>query len=279
MTKIREAVFEIVRRRLGYSFPRAGRLAFDLAFKIGPKHVRTELIPGLFANLDLSDEVQRATYWQGERFEKPTLPVLNQWVDEGARLFFDIGSNYGFFGFALMARHQHLGAHAFEPNPITFAHLAEIKTENHLNRLAIWNLGLSDCCATLPLRRGLSDSGHSTFGDHPALRTNASDLIEVLDFKTWQQRADVHLPEPGQWIAKIDVEGFEMKVLRGLGHALEARAFRGLAVEVNEFTLGFCGSHPEEIYSYMKSLGYQALTRIDGPRRQPFTGNEFFVPR
>ena len=279
MTRIREAFFEFARRRFGYGFPSLGRAAFDLAFKIAPENVRTELLPGIFATLDLSDEVQRATYWQGERFEKPTLPVLNQWIDEGATLFFDIGSNYGFFCFALLARHPGLKAHAFEPNPVTFSHLSEIKAENHLDRLDTWNLGLGDRNATLPLRLGVSDSGHSTFGDHPQLRADMNEVVEVLDFETWRRRACVELPEPGKWVAKIDVEGFEMKVLEGLRPALEARAFRGLAVEINNFTLGFCGSQPEDIYSYMEDLGYHGLTRVDGPLRRRFTGNEFFVPR
>ena len=70
-----------------------------------------------------------------------------------------------------------------------------------------------------------------------------------------------------------------MKVLFGLRRALEAHVFRGLAVEMNKFTLGFCGSHPDEIYSYMNELGYVGLTRTTGAVRQEFTGNEFFVPR
>ena len=87
------------------------------------------------------------------------------------------------------------------------------------------------------------------------------------------------MPEPGEWIAKIDVEGYEMKVLSGLRPALASRAFRGLVVEINRFTLAFCGSEPKEIYSFMENLGYEALTTVTGSRRQKFNGNEFFVPR
>lgn len=270
------AAIEFFRRSLGYRFPRLGRTAFDLFFRIGPKKVRTEIVPNIFANLDLSDEVQRATYWQGERFEQPTLELLRQWAAEGATHFFDIGSNYGFFTFALLSAHPHLLAHAFEPNPDTFAHLREIVNENKLDRAATWNLGLSNACARLPFHRGINDSGHSTFGSHPDLPT--TDVIDVLDFETWRARANVPLPNPRSWIAKIDVEGYEMRVLTGLRPALEAGAFRGLAVEVNRFTLEFCGSEPEEIYSFMDSLGFAALAR-SSKRQPPFDGNEFFLLR
>lgn len=270
---------EFLRRRCGYRFPRLGRAVYDMVFRLSPKRVRTELFPGITVNLDLDDEVQRATYWQGERFEKPTFEVLRRWAEAGATHFFDVGSNYGFFSVALLSRHPELNVNAFEPNPATFSHLAEIKAENRIDRLAIWNLGLGERCETLSLRRGSSDSGHSTFGEHPELSSEGTDLVEVLDFETWRQRAGLPLSEARQWIAKIDVEGFEMKVLRGLRGALESRAFRGLAVEVNAFTLEFCGSHPDEIYSYMDALGYQGLTKKHGPGREEFTGNEFFVPR
>ena len=162
-------VLDRIRRRCGFRFPSLGRRAYDAFSLLGPEHVYTELLPNLFVNLYLPDEVQRATYWQGERFEHPTIPVLTQWVEGGAKRFFDIGSNYGFFSFALITKFPHLRADAFEPNPRTFFHLEEIKTDNQLNRLAIWNVGLSDHRDTLRLRRGISDSGHSTFGDHPQL--------------------------------------------------------------------------------------------------------------
>ena len=60
---------------------------------------------------------------------------------------------------------------------------------------------------------------------------------------------------------------------------LEKRAFHGLVVEINDFTLGFCGTRREEIYDYMDNLGYEALTKRRDGTRIPFMGNEFFVPR
>lgn len=274
---IRASVLEFIRRRCGYRFPRLGRAAYESVFRIAPHRVRTELVRGICADLDLTDEVQRATYWQGERFEQPTLDVLQQWASDGATRFFDIGSNYGFFTFALLSRHPKLLAEAFEPNPATFQHLSAIVTENGLESARLWNIGLSDQSAALPFHRGETDSGHSTFGNHPEL--SATEVLEVKDFETWRSQANLPLPSPGNWIAKIDVEGFEMRVLAGLRHAFEKRAFRGIAVEINHFTLGFCGSTAEEIYGYMEALGFEALTKTSSERKQPFTGNEFFALR
>ncbi len=97
---IRSKALEFVRRCCGYRFPRLGRQAVTVSrSKLAPERVHTELLPGISAELDLSDEVQRATYWQGERFEYPALQILNEWISSGATQFFDIGSNYGFFSY------------------------------------------------------------------------------------------------------------------------------------------------------------------------------------
>lgn len=273
---IRATALEFVRRRCGHRFPPLGKTVYRAFFKYAPRYPRTELFDGIHAELDLNDGVQRATYWQGSRFEHPTLPILDRWARSGATHFFDIGSNYGFFSFALLSRIPQLQVHAFEPNPATFSHLAQIKKQNGLERLKIWNCGLSDKTGVLTLHRGITDSGHATFGDHPGLRETTVDEIEVFDFENWRSVAGLSLGAPGKWFAKIDVEGFELKVLRGMRAALEARSFRGLAIEINSFTLAFCGSHPDEIYTFMSSMGYEALSRQTESRREKFMGNEFF---
>ncbi len=58
--------------------------------------------------------------------------------------------------------------------------------------------------------------------------------------------------------------------------ALEARAFRGLAIELNEFTLRFCGaSKTEEVTALLEATGYRET--MPG-RRANRSLNRFFVP-
>ncbi len=265
--------FDAIRRACGHRFPPLGGAAFRALFRLLPEQADVELFPGIRAEMDFRDETMRGTYWQGERFESPTAHVLRDWARAGATHFFDIGSNYGFFTWWLLSQCPRLQVHAFEPNPRTFARLEEIKRRNGLDRLSVWNLGLSDAPARLSLQPGVGDSGHSTFGAHPDLHGEAIAEIEVLPFEAWRERAALALPTEPRWIAKIDVEGFEAKVLRGLEPALRARAFAGIAIEINEFTLGFCGSNPAEIYALFSACGYRTL---EGLGRA--SGNAFFVP-
>lgn len=77
-------------------------------------------------------------------------------------------------------------------------------------------------------------------------------------------------------MAKIDVEGFELRALRGMRGALEAGAFRGLAIELNEFTLRFCGASTEEVIGLLEATGYREMTSPG--RRANRSLNRFFVP-
>ena len=58
---------------------------------------------------------------------------------------------------------------------------------------------------------------------------------------------------------KIDVEGMELDVLLGMQQALEARAFKGVAVEILPHTLDLAGHSPEQIYHFMKKVGYHHI--------------------
>jgi len=268
---------EAIRRHLGYKFPPLGSVAYQCFFKLLPREIDIELLPSIRAHLNTDDGTQRATYWQGTRFEKPTPEVLKTWASRPEAIFFDIGSNYGWFSFYLASELPDLRVHAFEPNPATFNLLQEIASRNQLSRLRPWHLGLGDHETTSHLRIGIEDSGHSTFGPHPTLSEKDAVEISIKSFDAWRQEAGLELPSAPCWVAKIDVEGFEYRVINGMQEALTARAFYGLAVEVNRDTLEFCGSNSKELIALLERFGYVEYTPgFSGAHRQM---NKFFVPR
>ncbi len=259
------------RRACGYRFPPLGPAAFATIFRMLPTRGNVELVPGIRAELDFGDATMRATYWQGDRFERPTAQVLQRWA-EGATHFFDMGSNYGFFSYYLLSRRPGLEVHAFEPNRITFARMEATRVANQLATFHAWNIGLGDAAGSLNLHPGLDDSGHSTFGPHPSFVNNSLGEVEVDRFDSWRAKQGLALPDRPTWIAKIDVEGFEARVLQGMSESLKARAFAGIVIEVNPYTLGFCDSSPREVRDLLQSHGY----REQAPLSE--VGNSFYIP-
>jgi FkbM family methyltransferase len=232
----------------------------------------------------MSDEMQRVVYWQGCRYEKSSLSFLGM-QGEGARCFFDIGANFGFMSYVLLSQCPLLRVYAFEPNPTLFRAMSATKERNGLSRFTPVHAGLGSETGSLPLHVSSVNSGYSTFGRHPGIVDPSlaaePPAVPVFPFWRWLEMERVPVPEPFAWIAKIDVEGYELKVLMGMTDALERRHFKCLCVEFNRFTLSLCGHSPEDILRFMNGFGYRphderghAVAGEDLRR----DGNVFFMP-
>jgi FkbM family methyltransferase len=238
-----------------------------------------ELFPGVRLTLDFTDSTHRSTYWRGRRFEAPTPTVLLEWTDAPDAVFFDVGANYGFYSYLVAAYRPAVRVYAFEPHPGNVRLLEETRQRNRLDRLHVVGAGLSDTRETGWLRHGTEDQGHSTFTAHPDLENSARSQARLITFDAWRGEARLALPSRPAWVAKIDVEGYELRVLRGMRQALQARAFRGLVVEINDFTLRLAGTTAAEIYDLLAQAGYRPWQdpRVARARRAGKTLNAFFT--
>lgn len=271
---------ELMRPKLGYRFPRLGRIANNLFFKLMPTGIETELFPQIRITLDLTDSTQQTTYWQGSRFEKPTPQVLAEWGKK-ATVFFDIGANYGFYSYWMVSRCPHLFIHAFEPNRKNYDILRSTKKINDLYQLHPYLLGLSNKKESIPLHIAKDDSGHSTFGNHPLLTDSPTTQVQLMPFDVWVDEQNMSRPDSPSWIAKIDVEGFEPGVLQGMEQSLMSKAFIGLIVEINPYTLKFCNAEPEDIFRVLNKSGYKIAKQspIHRENYNAESGNAFFIPK
>ena len=266
--------FDRVRTGLGYGFPRFGPLAFKWFFKRAPAQCRVQLFPDIFIDADFSDRTFQSTYWQGRRFERPSCQMLAAWFnDPRVTRFMDIGANYGFFSYFALTHHPTIEVYAFDPHPFNSPFQRTVKEENRLDRFHPHAIGLSDAEGRLSLTLGNEDRGHSCFTNHPGLADQPTVDVFVRAFDDWAaEEFRVADEVPGSWIAKIDVEGFELNVLRGMRRMLTKKMFAGLMVEINPFTLGLMGIRSQEIVDWLADIGYVVSYR------DPRCPNVFFVP-
>ena len=133
-------------------------------------------------------------------------------ICSGEGSFFDVGSNWGYFSLLMASLDDFNGPiYAFEPNPKTFADLTGVICQAGLkSRVQAMNFGIGgiNCqmslCEPDPLRTGLASL--SAAGDGPKI------IVKPLD--------ELNLPAPR--LIKIDAEGMEAEVLRGMEKTLEA---------------------------------------------------------
>ena len=244
--------------------------------------IRSELFPGIIATLDMRDDTQRWTYWFGSRFETPTPQILTAWAKKSDH-FFDVGANYGFFSFMLLTENPNLRVHSFEPNPTVFTHLQTICQSNHLSSITPHPFGLADSGGKHRFYPLHQNTGHSSFApvteDESVEAAQDVLTIETQRFDDFVERAKISYPKEPTWVAKIDVEGFEHKVLFGMSESLKRKAFVGVCVEILPENLALTGTNETEIDSLLRSVGYQRMT-IEPvlTRRYEAQHNRFYVP-
>lgn len=179
--------------------------------------------------------------WAEEHGSIITDPHLHRWLKPylvGVKTVFDIGANIG--DCTRWYLDQGFQVVAVEPNPAAFLCL----THNCPEATCI-NAAASDTAGE-PLRfMRLENVGASRI--HPD-----GDILVypvVLD--------DENLPAPD--FVKIDCEGFEVFVLRGMTKTL--RRYRPLVFcEINRGALAGNGHTPDDVIGFMRGLGYSADT-------------------
>ncbi len=265
-----------VRKYSGYQIPRLGPF-YRVVRAQAPAILDVELFSGVRVRLDLTDEVQFQTYWYGTRFEEPTGAILRGWW-EAATHFFDIGSNYGFFSLWAASLGGSLKIHAFEPNPVTFAKLDGFARANGFDSIIRNAIALSDTEKSFTLQLEEENSGASHMID-PASQSSKLSVAHVraLPFDEYAAALDL---KPSGSVAKIDVEGMELHVLRGMPQALTRKVFRGICVELLEENLQRAGTSVAEVDTLLRKYGYspsfQAASGTAGT--SPNHHNAFYVP-
>ena len=140
-------------------------------------------------------------------FERRFLELLSKGL-RSKSTFLDVGANIG--NHALYLRHQFEHVHCFEPNPEAARRLRKNLSLNSATNITVHEIGLGERSASLPfLPAGPGHLGEGSFS-HSA--GHGQVMLSV-------RRGDDYLAEQhidGIDFIKVDVEGFEREVLRGL---------------------------------------------------------------
>ncbi|MGQ0627760.1 MAG: FkbM family methyltransferase [Phycisphaerales bacterium] len=206
---------------------------------------------GLYMDLDLSDWSDRWAYFLGRYYEAHTQRLFQLALREGD-LFVDIGANIGMTTLCAAACVGDGGrVVSFEPNPRVYERLTGHIASNALAaRVETRNLGLSDQPGELELFVP-THTGQASFA--------GADSADAVRHRVPVRVGDAELtalPDRPTFI-KIDVEGFEMHVLKGLSKTLESRR-PAVVTECVERLFRRAGTSTAEIFAFMARHGYLA---------------------
>ena len=166
--------------------------------------------------LDFLDPIDRKIIIS-QKYEERELSTLHELTKNfDAKYFFDIGANNGYYSIKLAELYKDIEIIAFEPNNEAYF---KFKKTLDLNpkiskRVTLYNFGLSDQNSTEKMRSkvkyGYAQTGGSTIHDGKKF-----DDIKIYEanFKIGDQILNI---KNSNLIFKIDVEGHEINVLKGL---------------------------------------------------------------
>ena len=249
-----EAIIGVVRPYVSAELPGWGRVysalvgsfTRDAFWKDAPKRTARNKLFGYESEWDLSKWADRQAFFLRRWYDLPTQLLT---LAVRADTIVDIGANRG--DFALSAAAMDPGARiiAFEPNPNIAAVLRQDLQRNSIRNVEVRECALSDQEDTLTLCVPFLNSGSASFGGF------VGDGYEV---KVPVRIGDDELAGVDPGLIKIDVEGFELRALKGLRKTIE-RAQPIIETELMEDNLARCQTSSEEVTEFMRSLGYQGF--------------------
>lgn len=236
------------------------------------KQQTIKLARGMRIHCKLWDEVQNAIWWNGPNYERKESKFIRRYLKPGM-VFFDVGSNVGYYTLLAAPIVGKDGkVHAFDPVSEQHADLRANVERNKLQNVVPERLIITDRAGTMEINLGSEDNA-GTASVNLVYRENQA--TERVDCTT----LDAYLSEHGVKrldVLKIDVEGHEPFVLRGVAETL--RKLRPLLlVEVRGEMLEELGSSRETLFQQIAVHGYvpYSLTRGGWPKPMviPADGN------
>jgi FkbM family methyltransferase len=223
------------------------------ALRGGPHTLVVKLQPGLKMRLYGDSELCRLIYCR--HFEAKERAFVNRFLRPGD-VFVDVGANIGLFTLIAAACVGPTGkVVAFEPTTMTYARLQDNVRLNQFSNVSCIKLALSDRAGQLDLTRSTGGfDAWNSLAEPTKGRTFSGEQVEVAG---WDGYAREHGLIGRVTMMKIDVEGWESRVLAGGKEAFARADAPVLQVEFTEESAAAAGTSCSDLYRTLEGFGYR----------------------
>lgn len=212
------------------------------------KHKIDIKINDFIFEIDIRESIERKTYFLREYERERINKLVHLSKKINSSILLDIGANIGFY--SILLSNKFMEIYSFEPNKRNFKVLKENIKTNNLKNIKVFNYGLgenkeillgnSNTKGELFQTSGFAISKDNHIGERVLIEKGDS----VLEFKN------------KTITIKIDVEGFELFVLKGIKKILSNNNCI-VQIEIWE-------KNTKEVNKFLKFLGYKTICSIDG---------------
>lgn len=231
--------------------------------------VKTKNIHGVRMQLDLSDLIQRHIYYG--IYEERELAWIRKYIRPGMTVL-DIGANIGYFTGILSRMVGNSGrVFAFEPSPYAFEKLEKMIRQNCLTNVQALPFGLGQREAKVNLYLDSSFHNHT-----PTMLSDSSHVYSKVMIKSLDSViAEFNLHQIG--FMKIDVEGYEGRILRGGMQALQSGTIQAIMCEFDDYQTHRTENQGYNLEEIFKEYHYTQIHPHPDSHEAKHNRNRFFV--
>lgn len=244
------------------------------------QEVTVEIISNIKMHLTLKDWVQQNLFIN-KYYE---LAETKFWLRflENKKSVFDVGANVGYF--SLLASKQlkknNGVVHSFEPVSKTFNRLDYNIQLNNSNNVVLNKIALSSSDGIININIGNDDNwGMSSINEHDFL-SGVAEKVVTQTMDNYVSKNNIKKIDA----VKIDVEGSEFMVLKGMSNVL--KTLRPIIlIEILDVNLNKAGSTKEDIYNFLWEQNYDSFRILDGEKVEKidspisYDGLTYFHPK
>ncbi len=219
------------------------------------------ILSQLYADDNFADILQRG-------YSSDVVPLLRclAALGIGGQVALDVGANRGIAS-VFLARHF-AEVHAFEPATVNQERFRATMALNGVGNVTLHPLAVSDGMGTVTLHL-LQGHGHHSLAPVSSSPTLGEERVQTTTLDAFLSRLGITRVD----FLKVDVEGFELEVLRGAEGALKNRRIAMIAFELAPSLLAERGIAPESIVTFLEANGYGCHdlqgTKVDGAAPLP----------
>jgi FkbM family methyltransferase len=203
-------------------------------------------VPDIDGQLYLRDETDLWGFLQNGVYEPEETKLIKSLVKKDD-VCLDIGANIGYFT-VLMAKQCKL-VYAYEPEPSNYQLLRKNIMLNKTFNIYVNHVALTENSGQAQLH--LSAASHGMHRMFPSGLCNSFTTVRTQRFdEAWTNQGKFHVD-----FIKIDIEGSELGALKGMKEMLSVNKST-MVMEFHPPSIQEYGAKPEDIYQFMKDLGY-----------------------